>query len=159
MIKMTKTNVMRILDSSKIPYTVLEYEVNEEDLSGASTAQKTGIPPEQMFKTLVTVKEKGAYRVFCIPVEEELDLKKAARASGDKKLEMMHVKDLKAVTGYIRGGCSPIGMKKLFPTFVDETAILFDEIYVSAGVRGAMVGVNVEEIITLTDGKICDLTK
>lgn len=156
---MTKTNVMRILESSEVTYSVIEYAVSEDDLSGATTAQKTGIPPEQMFKTLVTFGEKGSHAVFCIPVEEELDLKKAAKAAGEKRLEMMHVKDLKAVTGYIRGGCSPVGMKKLFPTFIDETAVLFDKIYVSAGTKGVMVGVNAEELLPVINGIFYDLTK
>ena len=120
---MTKTNVMRLLDAAKIPYRAEEYAVDENDLNGMHAAEGIGMPPEQIFKTLVAKGERGGYAVFCIPVCCELDLKKAAKAAHDKKIELIHVKDLLATTGYIRGGCSPIGMKKHFPTFIDETAI------------------------------------
>ena len=122
-LQMTKTNVMRLLDAAKIPYRAEEYAVDENDLNGMHAAEGIGMPPEQIFKTLVAKGERGGYAVFCIPVCCELDLKKAAKAAHDKKIELIHVKDLLATTGYIRGGCSPIGMKKHFPTFIDETAI------------------------------------
>ena len=125
---MTKTNVMRLLDAAKIPYRAAEYAVDENDLNGMHAAEGIGMPPEQIFKTLVARGERAGYVVFCIPVCCELDLKKAAKAAGDKKIELIHVKDLLTVTGYIRGGCSPIGMKKQFPTYIDETAQLYDEI-------------------------------
>ena len=123
---MTKTNAMRLLEAAKIPFEVMEYEVDENNLSGVNTAKKTGKDPSQIFKTLVFSGEKQGYGVCCIPACEELDLKKTAKAFGEKKVEMLHVKDLLKVTGYIRGGCSPVGMKKLFPTVIDETSILFD---------------------------------
>ena len=130
---------MRLLDAAKIPYRAAEYEVDENDLNGMHAAEGIGMPPEQIFKTLVAKGERGGYAVFCIPVCCELDLKKAAKAAHDKKIELIHVKDLLATTGYIRGGCSPIGMKKPFPTYIDETAQLYDEIGVSAGCRGCQV--------------------
>ncbi|MBO7739628.1 MAG: Cys-tRNA(Pro) deacylase [Oscillospiraceae bacterium] len=136
---MTKTNVMRLLEQADIPFRTAEYEYDESDLSGNHAADVIGMPREQVFKTLVTRAGKGGIYVFCIPVCDELDLKKAAKACGEKSIEMLHVKELLNVTGYIRGGCSPIGMKKKFPTYIDETAILFDEIAVSAGMRGEQV--------------------
>ena len=117
-----------------------------------------GEPPEQIFKTLVARGEKRGYLVFCIPVCCELDLKKAAKAAKDKKVELIHVKELLPLTGYIRGGCSPIGMKKCFPTYIDETAILYDEIGVSAGQRGAQVLLNPETLCEYVGAEFCDLT-
>ena len=153
-----KTNVMRLLDQAKIAYTPRQYEYDENDLSGVHAAEAMGIPPETAFKTLVSRGSKGGFFVFVIPVAEELDLKKAAKAAGEKKIEMLHVKELLGITGYIRGGCSPIGMKKPFPTFIDETAVLFDAISVSAGMRGKMVLVNPEELIGYVGAKTADLT-
>lgn len=115
------------------------------------------MPPEQLFKTLVTKGDKTGHMVFCIPVAEELDLKKAAECSKNKKIEMLHVKDLLPVTGYIRGGCSPIGMKKKFPTFIDETAQLFDEIGVSAGVRGCQIIISPDDLVKYTEAALKDL--
>ncbi len=155
---MTKTNAMRLLDAAKIEYEVLEYPVDENDLSGESVARKTGKNPEQIFKTLVFSGEKNGFGVCCIPTCEELDLKKTAKAFGEKKVEMIHVKDLLKTTGYIRGGCSPVGMKKQFPTVIDETATLFDKIYVSAGIRGTMLGVNPEKLADYVDARFSDVT-
>ena len=155
---MTKTNVMRLLETAGIEYTFRQYEYDESDLSGVHAAHELGVPEEQCFKTLVTKGDKTGYIVFCIPVAEELDLKKAASVSKNKKVEMLHVKDLLGLTGYIRGGCSPIGMKKKFPTFIDETAILFDEIGVSAGQRGCQVMLSPEKLIEYVDAKTADLT-
>ena len=134
-----KTNATRLLTAAGLPFHTREYEVDESDLSGTHVARQLGLPPEQVFKTLVLKGEKVGYFVCCVPVKSEVDLKKAARAAGDKKAAMIPMRDLKEVTGYIRGGCSPIGMKKPFPTFLDETAVLFDEIYLSAGQRGAQI--------------------
>lgn len=156
--KMTKTNAMRLLEAAKIPYEVLEYDVDESDLSGESVARKTGKPHEQIFKTLVFSGEKNGFGVCCIPTCEELDLKKTAKVFGEKKIEMLHVKDLLKTTGYIRGGCSPVGMKKLFPTAIDETATLFDKIYVSAGVRGTMLGVDPNALAEYVNAKFADVT-
>lgn len=155
---MNKTNVMRLLEAAKIPYDLLEYEVDESDLSGESVARKTGKDHSQVFKTLVFCGEKNGFGVCCIPACDELDLKKTAKAFGEKKVEMLHVKDLLKVTGYIRGGCSPIGMKKQFPTVIDETACLFDKIYVSAGVRGAMLGIEPDKLAEYINAKREDVT-
>lgn len=143
---MTKTNVMRLLELADIEFDTMVYEVDESDLSGASIASKTGKDPDIVFKTLVFGGEKNGFGVCCIPVREELDLKKVAKVFGEKKVEMLHVKDLLKTTGYIRGGCSPVGMKKQFPTVIDETATLFDRIYVSGGMRGVMLGVNPQQL-------------
>lgn len=155
---MNKTNAMRLLEAAKIPYDLLEYEVDESDLSGENVARKTGKDYSQVFKTLVFSGEKNGYGVCCIPACDELDLKKTAKAFGEKKVEMIHVKDLLKVTGYIRGGCSPIGMKKQFPTVIDETACLFDKIYVSAGVRGAMLGIEPNSLADFVGAKMVDVT-
>lgn len=155
---MTKTNAMRLLDAAKIEYEVLEYPVDESDLSGESVARKTGKNPEQIFKTLVFSGGKNGFGVCCIPTCEELDLKKTAVAFGEKKVEMLHVKDLLKTTGYIRGGCSPVGMKKQFTTVIDETATLFDKIFVSAGVRGTMLGVNPEALAEYIGAEFADVT-
>ena len=155
---MTKTNAMRLLEAAKIPFEVMEYAVDESDLSGTSIAKKTGEDPSQIFKTLVFSGEKHGFGVCCIPTCEELDLKKVAKAFGEKKVEMLHVKDLLKTTGYIRGGCSPVGMKKQFPTVIDETAILFDKIYVSAGVRGAMLGIEPNALAEYIGAKLTDVT-
>lgn len=155
---MTKTNAMRRLDAAKIKYEVMEYEVDENDLSGIHIAEQIGLPFEQVFKTLVAKGEKSGVVVFCIPVNKEIDLKKAAVVTGNKKLEMLHVKDLLGTTGYIRGGCSPIGMKKKFPTYLDESAERFEKITVSAGVRGAQLLLNVDELVKFVEAKICQIT-
>ncbi len=155
---MTKTNAMRLLEAAKIPFEIMEYAVDESDLSGISTARKTGKDPSQIFKTLVFSGEKQGYGVCCIPACEELDLKKTAKAFGEKKVEMLPVKDLLKVTGYIRGGCSPVGMKKAFPTVIDETAELFDKIYVSAGVRGIMLGIDPAALAEYVGAKLLDVT-
>lgn len=155
---MNKTNAMRLLEAAKIPYDLLEYAVDESDLSGESVARKTGKDHSQVFKTLVFFGEKNGYGVCCIPACDELDLKKTAKAFGEKKVEMIPVRDLLKVTGYIRGGCSPIGMKKQFPTVIDETACLFDKIYVSAGVRGAMLGIEPDALADFVGAKTVDVT-
>ena len=155
---MTKTNAMRLLEAAKIPFEIMEYPVDENDLSGISTAKKTGKDPSQIFKTLVFCGEKNGFGVCCIPACEELDLKKTAKAFGEKKIEMLHVKDLLKTTGYIRGGCSPVGMKKQFATVIDETATLFDKIYVSAGVRGIMLGIEPNALAEFVGAKFADVT-
>ena len=156
---MTKTNVMRLLESAGIAYRTAEYEYDENNLSGLHAAEQIGIPAEQVFKTLVTRGDKTGILVFCIPVDMELDLKKAAAVSENKKVEMTHMKELLALTGYIRGGCSPIGMKKKYPTFIDETCILFDEIAVSAGIRGEQVILSPEDLARFTEATEADITK
>jgi len=149
---MSKTNAIRILESHKIKFDTVSYEVDEDDLSGETVAVKAGANPETVFKTLVCVGDNTGHIVFCIPVTQELNLKKAATASGNKKVEMIKLKDLLPLTGYIRGGCSPIGMKKLFPTYIDETAQLFEIIFVSAGVRGTQVKLNPDDLIKIING-------
>lgn len=136
---MTKTNAMRRLDAAKIPYEVKEYEVDENDLSGVHIATQIGLPFEQVFKTLTARGDKTGVLVFCLPVDKEIDLKKAAAITGNKKVELLPVKELLSVTGYIRGGCSPIGMKKKYPTYIDENAKNHEKITVSAGIRGAQL--------------------
>ncbi len=154
---MQKTNVMRLLEAASIPYRAAEYEYDEKDLSGLHAAEATGMPPEQVFKTLVAHGDRCGYLVFCIPVCCELDLKKAAKAAGDKKVEMITVKELLPLTGYLRGGCSPIGMKKKFPTYIDETAQLYDEIAVSAGARGCQIILNPDQLTDYCDASYEDL--
>ena len=154
---MKKTNVMRLLDSAKISYTYREYEYDESDLSGVHAAEALGFPPEMVFKTLVAVGDKTGPCVFVIPVAEELDLKLAAKASGNKKVEMLAVKELLGLTGYIRGGCSPIGMKKKFPTYFDSMSEIVPEISVSAGARGCQVVVSTEALVKYVGGAVCDL--
>ncbi len=132
----TKTNAMRLLDRAKIAYETVEYEVDENDLSGVHLAATLGIDVSRVFKTLVTRGEKKGLHVFVIPADKELDLKRCAVLTGDKRVEMIAVKELLPLTGYIRGGCSPVGMKKQLPTHVDASALSYETIYVSGGQRG-----------------------
>ena len=156
---MTTTNAMRLLSQAGIEYGTSEYEVDESDLSGVHAAHELGIDPDCMFKTLVARGDKKGVSVFCIPVAEELDLKKCAAVTGDKKIEMIHVKELLGLTGYIRGGCSPIGMKKKYPTWIDETAQLCDQIYVSAGMRGQQIILAPDDLLHCVEAEYADLTK
>ncbi len=155
----TKTNVMRLLEQAGIPYETITYEYDEDNLSGLLAAQECGIDPDTMFKTLVTRGEKCGIIVFCIPVSEELDLKKCAAAAGDKRIEMTHVKELQGLTGYIRGGCSPIGMKKNYPVYLEESAVLFDRISVSGGARGIQVRLSPDDLVRYTGAKLCEIVK
>ena len=155
---MTKTNAMRMLDKAKIAYEALEYTYDDNDLSGVTIANSVGLPCEMVFKTLVAKGDKTGPIVMCIPVDKEIDLKKAASVTGNKKIEMIHVKDLLGLTGYIRGGCSPIGMKKKFPTFINITATDFEKITVSAGIKGCQLLVNTMELVSFTSSKLVDLT-
>ena len=154
-----KTNAMRMLDSAKIPYEVRTYEFEETDLAGIHAADAVGMPYETVFKTLVARGDKTGFVVFCIPVAEELDLKKAARASKNKSVELLHVKDLLPTTGYIRGGCSPVGMKKRFPTLIDETAQLFDDIYISGGRLGLTLKVSSEALVAFLGATLADICR
>lgn len=158
MSKLKKTNAMRLLDQAKIEYKAIEYEVDEENLAGEHVADQIHMPVEQVFKTLVARGEKKGILIFCIPVNTELNLKKAAAIVGDKKVELIHVKELLPLTGYIRGGCSPIGMKKKYPTYIDESAISFDKISVSAGIRGCQIVCNPKELLSYIEAKECSLT-
>lgn len=152
--KPVKTNAMRMLDRAKIPYEAIFYEVDESDLSGTHVADSVGLPYSQVFKTLVAKGDKYGPCVFCIPVDCEIDLKAAAVASDNKKVEMIHVKDLLALTGYIRGGCSPVGMKKQFPTYFDESVQKHEKITISAGIRGCQLLIETDELIEFTKAEI-----
>ena len=154
-----KTNAMRRLDSAKIKYEIKTYAVDENDLSGVHIADQIGIPYDQCFKTLVANGDKTGPVVFCIPCHQEIDLKRAASVTGNKKIEMIHVKDLLQLTGYIRGGVSPIGMKKKFPTYIDETCLGFDRITVSSGTKGAQLLLTVAELLPFVDAKTAALTQ
>ena len=156
---MTKTNAMRMLDAAKIKYEIMEYVPDENDLTGTHIAEQIGLDENIVFKTLVAVGDKKGHIVFCIPSTAEIDLKKAAAATGNKKIEMVHVKDLLGLTGYIRGGCSPIGMKKKFPTYIDESAANLERFTVSGGVKGAQLLVSPSDIIKYTNAKLCSVTK
>jgi len=143
--KEIKTNAMRILEKNKIPYETIQYEC-EEFIDGLHTAQKTGAPVEQSFKTLVVQGKSKEYYVLVIPIAEETDLKKAARVLKEKSIEMIHVKDITNVTGYVRGGCSPLGMKKQYPTVIHQSALKYGEIYISGGRIGTTLKLNPEAL-------------
>ena len=152
-----KTNAIRLVEQAGIACREAFYEYDEKDLSGIHAAEAVGLPPEQVFKTLVARGDRSGIQVFCIPVCFELDLKKAAKITGDKKIEMVHVKELLNLTGYIRGGCSPVGMKKKYPTYMDETCQLYDEIAVSAGERGHQILLTPEDLAQLVGAEFVDL--
>lgn len=157
--KKIKTNAIRMVEDAGIPYDEYTYEVKGEFSDGVSSAHKIGLPVEMTFKTLVLVGTDKQYMVCVIPVAEELDLKKAARHFKEKKLEMIHVKEINKVSGYIRGGCSPIGMKKQYPTAIDETALLFDKIGVSGGRIGLTICLDPEKLAKLVGAEFTSLTK
>lgn len=154
---MNKTNVMRILDKAKIPYEAKEYIPDEKDLSGVHIAEQIGLPPQQCFKTIVTRGDKTGPVVFCIPADGEIDLKKAAKITGNKKVDPLAVKDLPGLTGYVRGACSPLGMKKKFPTYIDASCRNFEKITVSAGIKGCQLLVNSQQLAEFVSAEICDL--
>ena len=155
--KINKTNVARLLDKAKVPYELIPYEVDENDLSAVHVAASLGEDIEQVFKTLVLRGDKIGHFVCVIPGEHEVDLKMAAKASGNKKCEMLPLKELLPTTGYIRGGCSPIGMKKHFPTYIHETCLSFPYIYVSAGVRGLQIKLAPQDLIREARAEVCAL--
>ncbi len=152
-----KTNVMRVLDQKKIPYAAHAYPHGEEAVDGVTVARLTGLAPERVFKTLVTRGASKKNYVFVIPVAEELDLKKAAKAAGEKSIAMIHVSEINALTGYVRGGCSPVGMKKQFETFYHDSCLTLESMAVSAGKIGAQVELAPADLIRLTRGKTADL--
>ena len=156
---MKKTNAARILDAKSIHYELVEYEVDETDLSATTLAKKMGENIEQIFKTLVLRGDKTGVFVCIIPGNAEVDLKKAAKISGNKNCAMVQQKELLPLTGYIRGGCSPIGMKKPFPTFIHETCQLFGHIFVSAGQCGLQFKINPGDLIKVTGSVVCDLVE
>ena len=155
--KINKTNVARLLDKAKVPYELIPYEVDENDLSAVHVAASLGEDIEQVVKTLVLRGDKTGHFVCVIPGEHEVDLKMAAKASGNKKCEMLPLKELLPTTGYIRGGCSPIGMKKHFPTYIHETCLSFPYIYVSAGVRGLQIKLAPQDLIREARAEVCAL--
>ena len=154
-----KTNAIRLVEKAGIPYLEKFYEYSEEDLSGNHAAQVLGLPEEQVFKTLVARGERTGINVFCIPVCCELDLKKAAKAAGVKSVAMIHVADINKVTGYIRGGCSPVGMKKQFVTVYDESCLAQPTIMVSGGRIGTQVECAPADLIKVTRGKTAAITQ
>jgi Cys-tRNA(Pro)/Cys-tRNA(Cys) deacylase len=154
---MKKTNAVRILDSNNIHYELFEYEFNEDEIDAVSVANKINAPHEQVFKTLVASGDKTGVVVFVIPGNAELNLKKAATASGNKRIEMIKVKDLLSLTGYIRGGCSPIGMTKKYTTFIEETSQLYDKIYVSSGIRGMQMLISPADLAEISEAEFADL--
>jgi Cys-tRNA(Pro)/Cys-tRNA(Cys) deacylase len=154
---MTKTNALRMLEAANIVFTAREYDVSDGEISGVAVARKIGQEPERVFKTLVTEGKTTGLNVFVIPCNVELDLKKAALAAGDKYIEMIKSRELEPKTGYVHGGCSPIGMKKLFPTHIDETAQLFDTINVSGGRIGLQVELSPDDLARLTNAAYCEL--
>lgn len=156
--KEEKTNVMRILDKAGIPYRHYAYDASDGHIDGEAVAKKLGQNPEQLFKTLVTQGASGGYFVFVIPVQKELNLKAAARSVGEKSVSMLHVADLLKITGYIRGGCSPIGMKKQYPTVIDETCELFDTIIFSGGRIGTQVEVAPDDLMKLISASAAAIT-
>lgn len=156
---MVKTNVMRILEKAKLSFRTMDYKVDENDLSGEHAAIELNMPPEKVFKTLVLHGDKTGYFVCCIPVNCEVDLKLAAKVSGNKSADMIPMKDLVKVTGYMRGGCSPIGMKKKFPAFIDESALALDEIAVSAGVRGTQILMDPTVLMNFIEGTPCNVRR
>ncbi len=155
--KDVKTNAMRILERLKIPYDVLTYEVREFE-DGLQIADIEGVPREESFKTLVMRGKSGGFYVFVLPVEKEVDLKAAARSVGEKSVEMIHVKDIFAVTGYVRGGCSPIGMKRDYPTVVAAEAERFERIYVSGGRIGSTIRLRTEDLLRASGGRVAEIT-
>jgi len=156
---MNKTNAARLLDSKGISYELIPYEVDESDLSAFAVASKLGQDVERIFKTLVLSGDKTGVFICIIPGSKELDLKKAAKISRNKYAAMVHMKEILELTGYIRGGCSPVGMKKKYATYIDESCILYDQIYVSAGVRGLQLKINPDDLILTTGSEICSLTE
>lgn len=154
--KEVKTNAMRILDKHKIPYELITYEC-DEFIDGLHTAQKTGAPVEQSFKTLVMQGKSNQYFVFVVPIAEEVHLKNAAKIVGEKSLEMIPVKDINKITGYIRGGCTPLGMKKQYPTVIHESAANFDRIYISGGRLGTTILVSPKALADVTGAKFANV--
>ena len=149
---------MRLLGQAGIDFETMEYDYDENDLNGLHAAERTGMPPDQVFKTLVARGSRRGILVFCVPVSSELDMRKAAAAAGDKSAELIHVKELLPLTGYIRGGCSPVGMKKKYPVFIDESAVLYDRIGISAGERGVQLALSPEDLVSFTGAELADLT-
>ena len=158
MANQTKTNAVRLLEKAGLSFETVPYQVDENNLAATHVAEQLGEDIAQVFKTLVLHGDRSGYFVCVIPGDKEVDLKKAAKAAGAKNAEMIPMKDLLSTTGYIRGGCSPVGMKKPFPTFFDESAMNFDFIYVSAGVRGLQIKINPSDLIGFVGASLAELT-
>lgn len=156
--KSVKTNAIRLIEQQKIPYVEHQYEWSEDHLSATEVSEQLGVQ-ENIYKTLVAVGNKTGPLVAVIPGNRELDLKKIAKVSNNKKVEMLHLRDLEATTGYIRGGCSPVGMKKLFPTYIDQSAASLATIIVSAGRRGLQMELAPQDLIKITRGQLVDITE
>ena len=156
---MVKTNAIRLLTASKIKFEVYEYEFDENDLSGLHAAEFLNIPPSTFYKTLVLKGARNGIFVCCIPVSEELDLKKAASVFNDKNCEMVHVKELLNIAGYVRGACTPVGMKKRFPTFFQRNILELDYVYISGGARGVALKIKPDDIINFVNGNTVDIIK
>ncbi|MDO5562740.1 MAG: Cys-tRNA(Pro) deacylase [Synergistaceae bacterium] len=154
-----KTNAVRIMEGANVPFELIEYDIDEEALSAEDAAAKTNIPEEQTFKTLCARGDKTGVLMVCVPAGRELDFKKLASLSGNKSVELVHLKEVNGLTGYIRGGCSPLGTKKKYPVYIDETAILFDFITVNAGHRGLLFKLNPEDLIKVTEAKYGDVLR
>jgi Cys-tRNA(Pro)/Cys-tRNA(Cys) deacylase len=157
--EMNKTNAVRMLDNRKIFYELVDYEVDEEDLSAVTLARKIGMDPSQIFKTLVLRGDKTGIFVAVIPGDSEVDLKKTARITGNKSAAMVQMKELLPLTGYVRGGCSPLGMKKNYPVYIDETCRRFDHIFISAGTRGTQIKIDPEELIIVTGAFVSNISE
>ena len=157
--KIEKTNAARLLDRAKIDYELVPYTVDESDLAATHVAEELGEPIEQVLKTLILKGDRNGFLVCVIPGDREVDLKKAAKISGNKSVQMLPMKELLPTTGYIRGGCSPIGMKKRFPTFLHATCLDFTHIYISAGVRGLQLKIDPQALIGYTEAVVADLTE
>lgn len=157
--KAHKTNAARLLDKAGISYELVAYAVDESDLSALHLAESIGENPDRIFKTLVLSDNKGGYFVCLLPGSRELDLKKAAKASGSKNCALIPMKDLQRTTGYLRGGCSPLGMKKRFPTFIHNTVLDWDTVYVSAGLRGLQLLLAPKDLLAATEGQTADLAQ
>lgn len=157
--KVKKTNALRILDQHKISYDIFTYQYDKDDVTGKNYRIDEPVEEGAVFKTLVLKGERKGYLVCCVPSLEEIDLKKLAQAFGDKKVEMIGMKDLLSTTGYIRGGCSPIGMKKKFPTIFHESCLSYEKIAVSAGQRGMQVILQTKDLISIVEGKVADVIK
>ncbi|WP_100486712.1 Cys-tRNA(Pro) deacylase [Sporolactobacillus pectinivorans] len=154
-----KTNAMRILDTEKVQYKMQTYEISDGLIDGISVAKKVGEDPQYVYKTLVTQGHSGEFYVYVVPVAEELDLKKAAASVGEKKVEMIHVKDIQKHTGYVRGGCSPVGMKKAYPTVIDTSAENLDHIVVSGGKKGVQIILSVIDLAKAAHAELHDIIK
>lgn len=157
--KGSKTNAVRLLDQNLIPYALFEYTVEDGQIDGISVASKIGQPVESVFKTLVAVSPQGKIGVFLVSVEQELDLKSAAKVAGEKKMDLIPVKDLLGLTGYIRGGCSPLGMKKLYPTYIDLSAEKLEYMIVSAGKIGMQIKLKPSDLIGCTKGEFASISR